>query len=393
LAGAQDNGTQKFTNPGINSTTRVTGGDGGIPHIDQTDGQIQVTAFVQNNFFWSRNGGATFQTVPGGNNRGQFINPSDYTDALNTLYSGDDPGKYFYVTGFETTTPVSAVNTIAVMGGREVTAVKTDPFNDGTVWFGASLNGNVPMVIKVAGANTASPVVQVSATIPVPANTYLSSIDIDPANAAHMVVTFSNYGVASIWESTTGGATWTNIEGNFPDVPVRWAIFAGPGAQLNGATGGNGGILIATELGVWTTSALNGGATNWISNRSGMPNVRVDQLKYRNDGLVVAATHGRGLFTTTVSGGGTTTGVPAISNTKDFIRYISSNNDLLIVPGNLNTKRIDVQILNMNGQTVYRSSKPYQTTNIPLNNLAPGVYIVRILGDKNERFTAQFLRK
>ena len=157
------------------------------------------------------------------------------------------------------------------------------------------------MILRVTNANTTAPNVTIATTIPAGANSYLSSIDIDPANASHLVVTFSNYGVNSIWESADGGNSWISIEGNFPDVPVRWAIFAGPNAQLNGAGGGNGGILIGTELGVWTTSLVSGSGTVWIPNRSGMPNVRVDQLKYRNDGLVAAATHGRGLFTTTLT--------------------------------------------------------------------------------------------
>ena len=392
LAGAQDNGSQRFTSPGINSTTRVTGGDGGIPHIDQTDGQIQITSFVFNNYFWSRNGGVTFQTVPGGNNRGQFINPTDYSDAQNTLYAGDNSGSYFYITGFDAV-PASSVTSLPLMGNREVTAVKVDPFTDNTVWLGASLNGNVPMVLKISNANTASPNLLIASTIPVPANSYLSSIDVDPANASHVVAAISNYGVNSIWESNDGGNSWISIEGNFPDVPVRWAIFAGPNAQLNGASGGNGGILIGTELGVWTTSVISGSATQWIPNRSGMPNVRVDQLKYRNDGLVAAATHGRGLFTTTINGGGTTTGIPTVPNTKDFIRYISASGNLLIVAGNLNTRRMEIQVFDMNGRLVHRSMKAYQTTNIPLSNLSPGSYILRIAGNNKELFTAQFVRQ
>jgi hypothetical protein len=280
------------------------------------------------------------------------------------------------------------------MGTREVTAVKVDPFVSTTVWLGASLNNsNVPMILKIVNANTPAPTVALSVTIPAAANAYLSSIDVDPANASHLVATMSNYGVVSIWESTDGGASWRSIEGNFPDVPVRWAIFAGPTAQLNGSTGGNGGILIGTEVGVWTTSATNGTATQWMPNRSGLPNVRVDQLKYRNDGTVVAATHGRGLFTTRISGGGTTTGLPSVSNTRNFIRYISASNNLLIATGNLNTRKIDLQIFDMSGRLVHRSSQVYQTVTVPLNSVARGSYVLRITGNNNEIFTAQFIKQ
>ena len=170
-------------------------------------------------------------------------------------------------------------------------------------------------------------------------------------------------------------------------------FFAGPSAQLNGPTGGNGGILIATELGVWTTSSTNRSATQWTPNASGLPNVRVDQLKYRNDGTAVAATHGRGLYTALIPGGGTTTGIPNVANTKDFIRYISSTKNLMIVAGNLTTRTMDVQVFDMNGRLVYRQSKPYQNTTIPLEGLPSGSYVVKIIGAKNERFTAQFIKR
>jgi hypothetical protein len=58
LAGAQDNGTQKFISAGMNTTTNVTGGDGGFCHIDKSDGQLQITAFTANNYNRSTNGEA-----------------------------------------------------------------------------------------------------------------------------------------------------------------------------------------------------------------------------------------------------------------------------------------------------------------------------------------------
>ncbi|MEJ7914286.1 MAG: sialidase family protein, partial [Chitinophagaceae bacterium] len=62
LAGAQDNGSQKFTAAGINTTATVSGGDGGFCHIDQDDPNIQITSFVFNNYYVSINGGASFVT-------------------------------------------------------------------------------------------------------------------------------------------------------------------------------------------------------------------------------------------------------------------------------------------------------------------------------------------
>jgi hypothetical protein len=60
---------------------------------------------------------------------------------------------------------------------------------------------------------------------------------------------------------------------------------------------------IATDLGVWYTDNLNGSSTNWVpANNSSMPNVSVRMLQYRaSDRTLMAITHGRGVFTATIS--------------------------------------------------------------------------------------------
>jgi photosystem II stability/assembly factor-like uncharacterized protein len=400
LAGAQDNNTQKFTNPGINSTTPVVGGDGGIPHIRQTDGVLQLAATTGNNYYRSLNSGTTFSALGSvNNNRGQFINPTDFDNAQNILYAGDDMGKYYVVSNLNATAS-GIVKTITEMGtDRGVTAVKIDPVTANTIWIAASTvdesqTAQRPMVLKIAGANT-TPTVQVNSLLPtaVPAGAEISSIDVDPANTNNVLVTVSNYGVPSVWLSVNGGTSWSNVEGNLPDMPIRWGIFAPANAQLNGATGGNGGILLATELGVWTTSLVNGTSTQWIPNNSGFPNVSTYMLKYRaSDNLLVAATHGRGLFTTTIPT--VVTGVPNITITKDFIKYISAENSKLqIVVGTLSIKNMTIQLYDMKGSLVDKRRNQYQNSTINIERLQTGSYIVKITGDKNEIFVRQFIKR
>jgi hypothetical protein len=117
-----------------------------------------------------------------------------------------------------------------------------------------------------------------------------------------MLLTISNYGVASVWESTDGGTTWNSLDNNgvnLPDMPVRWGMFIPTSYVARTAGPSTGGILLATELGVWTTSTTNGTSTIWTPDNTGLSNVRVDQLVLRiSDKMVAAATHGRGIFTT-----------------------------------------------------------------------------------------------
>ena len=174
--------------------------------------------------------------------------------------------------------PAASVKTITQMGDRGLTAVKIDPTAANTIWIGAStVEGSAsalpPLVIKVTSASAVTPVVSFSTTIPAGNGSYISSIDVDPSNTNNVLVTISNFGVTSVWESTDGGTTFTNIEGNLPDMPVFWGLFAPPGAQLSGTTGG--GIILGTDLGVWTTSSASGNSTQWIPNNNGLANVRV----------------------------------------------------------------------------------------------------------------------
>lgn len=399
LAGAQDNGTQRFNSPGINSTTNATGGDGGFCHIDQSDGALQITAFTGNNYNRSLNGGASFSSLSGfgvNNNRGQFINPTDMDDAGKILYCGDNPGRYYFITNLNAT-PAGNIATVAAMGTRELTAVKVDPSSPNTIYVGASFGSvgnlaNIPQVYKITSANTTTPTVVSSVDIGTIRGAAISSIDIDPANPNHLIVTLSSFGVPSVFESTNGGASFASIEGNLPDMPVRWVLFAPANAQLNGAAGGNGGVLLGTEIGVWTTSSLAGAATQWIPNNTGLANVRVDMLKYRpSDNLVVAATHGRGLYTTILPT--VVTGVSNNNITKGFIKYISSqNNQLQIITGTLQTQRMQVQLFNISGQQVYQTQNRYQNMSINLDKLPAGAYVVKITGDKKEHFVQKFIK-
>ena len=396
LAGAQDNNTQKFTSPGMNSTAPVIGGDGAIPHIQQTDGQLQIAASTNNTYYRSTNGGNTFTSLGAAinNGRGQFINPTDFDDNTSVLYAGDDIGKYFCITGLNGT-PSGSVKTVAEMGDRGLTAVKVDPTEANTIWIGASTvdgsaSATAPVVIKISSANATPAIAFTPTTIPAGNGAYISSIDVDPSNANNVLVTISNFGVPSVWESTNGGTSFTNIEGNLPDMPVWSGLFAPPGAQLSGTTGG--GIILGTDLGAWTTSSVNGASTQWIPNNNGLANVPVYMIKYRaaNTSLV-AATHGRGLFTTTLAG--VVTGVSNNVITKDFIKYISPDaSQLLVVKGDLNTLNMQVQIFDVTGKLMYNNQHPYQNLSIPISTFSKGSYVIKIWGNNKENFVQQFVK-
>ena len=195
--------------------------------------------------------------------------------------------RYTRITGVGTTNTASLVTLSNSPTTALITHVAVSPTISNRVYFGFD-NGTVGYVNN---ANTGT-----SNTINLFASTGISGsvscMTVDPTNENHILVTYSNYGVNSIWETTNGGTSWTSIEGNLPDMPVRWAMFDPRNSDW---------ALIATELGIWSTDNINGGSTDWDPTNSGLANVRVDMLQYRSsDRTIAAATHGRGLYTAVV---------------------------------------------------------------------------------------------
>ncbi len=283
MAGAQDNGTQQYSVPGINNTIEVTGGDGAYCHIDQSDPNYQFSSYVYNNIYRSVDGGNSFASIRA-NNNGAFINPSDFDDNNNNFYACYTSGNYTRLLNAHSSTTWDNI-AIPAFGGGRVSAVKVAPMTSHRVFFGLN-NGRV---VRVDNANAATPTAtHINAGAGMPASATISCIEVEQDDDNHLLVTYSNYGVVSVWETKNGGTSWTAVEGNLPDMPVRWCLF-NPSDSSE--------ALLATEVGVWSTDELNAAATTWGPSNSGLANVRTDMLQVRSsDKIMIAATHGRGLF-------------------------------------------------------------------------------------------------
>ena len=303
LAGAQDNGSQKFTSAGVNNTTEVTGGDGAFCHIDQDNPNIQITSYVYNNYYISTNGGASFSTLysdpdPNGGS-GDFINPTDYDNTANVLYacSSEDIdaspamnyvyNRYTRITGIGTTNTASLVT----LSNSPTTAIDNTcgcfAFCSNRVYFGFD-NGTLGYVNN-ANTGTSNTVTFLTATGVTGTVSCISLIQRMKIIFWLLIVIMA---LIVFGKQQMAGTSWTSVEGNLPDMPVRWAMFDPRNSDW---------AMIATELGVWSTDNINGGSTDWDPTNSGLANVRVDMLQYRaSDRTIAAATHGRGLFTAVV---------------------------------------------------------------------------------------------
>jgi hypothetical protein len=135
-----------------------------------------------------------------------------------------------------------------------------------------------------------------------PTGAFVSGIAVDPTDGDRALVVFSNYGVASVFLTTNGGTSWTNVEGNLGGA-------SGPSCRTATIVpfGGMTTYFLGTSTGLYSTTELHGSSTVWAQEGSSViGNVVVGALDARpSDGTVVAATHGAGVFSAML----TTTGV------------------------------------------------------------------------------------
>lgn len=285
LAGSQDNGTQRYLSTGINATVEEIGGDGAFCHINQIHPDTQLGAYTRNNVRISLNGGYSWSTLSGSESVGNFINQSDYDDANSVLYSarnGNQVKRWKNVGGTVSATNMSSTT----MGSSQASAIRVCPNNPESVYIGTE-GGRV---IKITGANGGTPTFTNLTTGTLPTGN-VSCIEVENGDSNHLLVTYSNYGSSgNVYRTTNGGTSWTDITGDLPDMPIRWITFS-PIA--------NSAALVATELGVWSCDNITAGSVDWGPSNTSFPNVRVDMLQIRkSDSTVIAATHGRGLFST-----------------------------------------------------------------------------------------------
>ncbi len=313
IGGMQDNGTD-FTINGSTSWNGVIGGDGAYAATTK-DNQLWLASFQRgqtlrltfdNDFSLSSFG----RVDPGGlvKEAGSlylFVNPF-VLDPLNQnrMFCAGGNHLYFHP------------NISQIPGGSQIPTnigwkkVNSDPLTNGLVsaveisldgdkvYYGTT--GGRVFRLDNARNETAFDLNEITSA-EFPENAYVSSIAVNPDDNEHVLVVFSNYNIPSIFESTDGGLTFINISGNLEENPdgtgngpsIRWAeIIPKNTGTLR---------LVGTSIGLFSTEVTSG-TTTWLKESPAtLGSAIVTMMDYRpGDGRLAIATHGNGIFTTSI---------------------------------------------------------------------------------------------
>ncbi|NJN77002.1 MAG: hypothetical protein HC803_00630 [Saprospiraceae bacterium] len=298
------------------------------PTVDGVDvGIISATDLNTHNLFlmWQNGSMIRFEN---GNQVTNSLNPSAtgfvghfYLDADNRqymYYPGSNPSNELYRTrgaGSLTsgaTGPVTSAweNMTGVNGAitNPITAMDAtrdvDPDHGGSY---SSSNANRKLYFGTSGGKVFrldDPAFTAAGTAPVDitptgmsSNGYVSDIAVNPYDDNEILVTYSNYTVASVWHTTnanTGSPTWTNVEGPGGNAV---ALASARSAMITKANNVNI-YLVGTSTGLYATDALSGATTSWTKIGSAeIGQAVVVEMRLRtSDNKIAVGTHGNGGF-------------------------------------------------------------------------------------------------
>ncbi|MFD2915117.1 T9SS type A sorting domain-containing protein [Psychroserpens luteus] len=369
--GTQDNGTQFITNAaaGANGFFDPVGGDGGFTDFGAA-GNYVITTYPNNTPIFisypSFTNGANISTFGGGS----FINESTLDKNLDILFvNASSNANGIAIERISEFLPGGAPteNDLLTSGQLNSTpsAMKVSPFTTtSTTLFVGLRNGRV---LRGELANLNNPVFQRINSID-----FVGSVsDIEFGQSEQEIfVTMYNYGVQSIFFSSNGGSTWTGIEGNLPDIPVR-CILQNPLIPQE--------LIIGTELGVWVTPDYTIANPIWIQSFNGMSDVTVTDLDLKaSDNTILASTFGRGLFTSQFTSQPLSV-LETEFNTSAITIFPTISNGQITIKSESDLGDANIKVFNINGQEVYSTKSNISTSNTNVNlNLNAGMYFVNI---------------
>ncbi len=290
LGGTQDNGT--LESAGALDFNRVLGGDGGFTAIDfrNPDTRYAETQWIADRKHTGprRSDGEGFVRKING------IDPSEKALFIPPLVMDPtNPNRLYFGTVRLYRTDDRAENWTALtpeLHGR-ISTIAPATSDPDVVYLGTSI-GSIQLTTDGGGSWS-------EAKMGLPQR-HIKDLAVDPSDWQAAYVVVSGYGSGHVFRTSDGGASWEDISSDLPDIPVN-AVLLDP-VEPNT-------LFIGTDLGVFVS--LDGGGS-WSVMNDGLPNVAVFDLAYNpSTGVLLAGTHGRGMFSLSVNRALTLSVVPA----------------------------------------------------------------------------------
>lgn len=278
IGGTQDNGTKLLSN---GSWKDEVGGDGMESLIDHTNPNNMYAELYYGQVRKSTNAGSTWasMTLPAEYNSGygSWVTPYVmHPTNASTLYIG-------YRNVFKSTNGGTNWTQISNFTSGSLTVLHVAPSNANYIYAATGSSGVLQRTTD--GGTTWS-------ALTLPITNYLTYMAIHSTNPLKIWATFSGYTAdKKVYESTDGGATWTNISGvgQLPNVSVNSIVYQ---------SDYNNRLYVGTDIGVFYKDDISNA---WVDFSNNLPNVIVNELEinYAAKKLFVA-TYGRGMWSTDI---------------------------------------------------------------------------------------------
>ncbi|MBI5645425.1 MAG: T9SS type A sorting domain-containing protein [Ignavibacteriae bacterium] len=283
LGGTQDNGTTRFsTAPDRWQIIRgdVDGGD------VQSDGSTIFTLGTLSIFpFRSTNGGQTWGPMSDGitaSDRKNWLQPLLYRASPSILYTATqrvyeardpaDPSKS------PAWVPISPDLTTGVLPYESVISVLAGSPANRAVLYAGTGDGKIQ---RCDNSLSAQPTwTDVSSGLP---RRWVTDIAVHNLDARRAWVSLSGYDEGHVFETTDAGGTWIDISTGLPDIPVNALVISTLNPRI---------LFAGTDDGVW----MHREGGTWERFGTGLPRVVVQDLIIDGGARLVAATHGRGIW-------------------------------------------------------------------------------------------------
>jgi hypothetical protein len=295
VGGTQDNGTWTLRSGSLDGSSSGFTCDGGFSAVDPTNPELT---------YGSCQGLVIFRTLAPGRpwQRIDFISDGITDSAPNFIapfvLDPNDPDRIFaggsalWRTEDASTGAPPTWERIRPPGTDGISAIAVAPGDSNVVWVGQNDGIVSRSTDALAAVPTWQPIDDNFIVDPLP-DRYVTRIVFDPSSASTVYVTLGGFTDGNLLRSLDAGRTWEDRSGDgatgLPLAPVR-------GLAVHPCNGSF--LYAATEVGVFSSD--DGGAT-WAAATEGPATVPVDEIVFMHDAsLLLAATHGRGLWTADV---------------------------------------------------------------------------------------------